>query len=79
MSAKKKTNPSKAAKIREFSPGDIQVELGKVRQELLDLRLRNATGQLAGENPLRLRTLRRQAARLITVAAQKKSATAATA
>lgn len=74
MSAKtKKKHSSKAGKIRELSTSDIQVELAKSRQELLNLRIRNATGQLTGENPLRIRTLRRAIARLNTVAAEKRT------
>lgn len=72
MSAKK-TQPSKAGKIRELSASDIQLELTKLRQELLDLRIRKASGQV--ENPIRLRTLRREIARLATIAREKQAAT----
>ncbi|MDR2845018.1 MAG: 50S ribosomal protein L29 [Puniceicoccales bacterium] len=75
MSAKK-THSSKAGKLRELSTSDIDLESSKSRQELLDLRIRNSTGQLAGENPLRIRSLRRNIARLAFVAAEKKRAAA---
>lgn len=71
MSAKKNT-ASKAAKARELSLSDIELELTKARQELLELRLRKVTGQV--ENPVQLRTLRRDIARLATVAKEKQVA-----
>ncbi|MDR2980740.1 MAG: 50S ribosomal protein L29 [Puniceicoccales bacterium] len=71
MSAKKK-QASKAGKIKDLSLSDIELELNKSRQELLDLRLRKATGQV--DNPIRIRAVRRDIARMITIAGQKKSA-----
>ena len=74
MSAKK-NNVNKAAKARELSLSDIELEITKTRQEILDLRLRKVTGQV--ENPLQLRTLRRDIARLATIAKEKRVATQA--
>jgi len=70
MSAKKKQeNTGKAAKVRELSASDIEVQIAKSSQELLDLRLKKTTGQV--DNPLRIRILRREIARLKTIFAEK--------
>ncbi|MDR1817695.1 MAG: 50S ribosomal protein L29 [Puniceicoccales bacterium] len=71
MSAKNKTT-SKAAKVREFTTSDLEVKIAALRAELLDLRIKQGTGQL--ENPIQLRHLRRDIARHITIGAQKKAA-----
>lgn len=73
MSAKNK-QVSKAAQARELSVSDIQLEISKSRQELLDLRLKKTTGQL--DNPLRIRALRRNVARLATIANEKRTSAA---
>ncbi|MDR2513017.1 MAG: 50S ribosomal protein L29 [Puniceicoccales bacterium] len=69
MTAKNAKKNSKAAEYRELSSSDLQLKLHSVREELLNLRIQQATGQV--ENPVRLRVLRRQVARLNTVAAEK--------
>ena len=69
MTAKNAKKNSKAAEYREFSTSDLQLKLHSAREELLNLRIQQATGQV--ENPIRLRLLRRQIARLTTVAAEK--------
>jgi len=61
-----------AKEIRDLSPGEITVKLNEVRSELLQLRLRKNTGQL--EKPHMIRALRKDIARLETVATQKKNA-----
>jgi large subunit ribosomal protein L29 len=65
----KATKNTKASKAREFSATDLEVKIAKQQQELLDLRIRQASGQV--ENPLQLRFLRRDIARNITVLAEK--------
>jgi large subunit ribosomal protein L29 len=78
MSAKKK-HSSKAGEVRQSSLSDIELKIAESQKELADLRIRKVTSQV--ENPLRLRTLRREIARLHTVAAEKvkaKNTTAAT-
>lgn len=71
MSAKNKT-ANAAAKIRESSSEELSKKLRDNRQELLDLRLRNKSGQV--QNPIRLRTLRRENARIKTILGEKSAA-----
>ena len=58
--------------IRELSPGEITTKSRELREQLLQLRLRKQTGQV--EKTHELRTLRKDIARLETIANQKKSA-----
>ncbi len=62
MSSKKHT----ASAIREMTPEELAKTLRSDREELLNLRLRKNTGQV--ENPARIRMLRREIARLETIA-----------
>ena len=57
--------------IRDLSPAEIQTKLRETREKLLQLRLRKQTGQV--EKTHELRTLRKDIARLETVATQKKA------
>ena len=61
-----------ASAIREMTPEELAETLREDREELLSLRLRKNTGQV--DNPARIRTLRREIARLETVAREKRSA-----
>jgi large subunit ribosomal protein L29 len=63
--------------IRDLSPDEISTKLRETREELLQLRLRKQTGQV--EKTDKLRTLRKDIARLLTIQNQKKSAAPATA
>ena len=56
--------------IRDLSPAEITTKLRETREELLQLRLRKQTGQV--EKPDKLRTLRKDVARLLTIENQKK-------
>ena len=58
--------------IREFSPAEIGTKLRETREQLLQLKLRKQTGQV--EKTHELRTLRKDIARLETIANQKKQA-----
>lgn len=71
MSAKKKQTKkvSPAAAVRALSAADSAKKLVANREELLSLRLKKAAGQV--ENTARFRTLRRENARILTVAAEK--------
>ncbi len=60
-----------AKEIRDLSPSEIQTKLRETREKLLQLRLRKQTGQV--EKTHELRTLRKDIARLETVATQKKA------
>ena len=59
----------KAADIRVMSDDQITDEIAKLKKEQFNLRFQRATGQLA--NTARVRQLRRDIARLSTIAAQK--------
>lgn len=71
MSAKKKQSKttSAAGEIRALGAADIGKKFAANREELVSLRLKKAAGQV--ENTARIRTLRRENARLLTVAAEK--------
>jgi large subunit ribosomal protein L29 len=55
----------KAAKMRDMSKEDLLVEEGELRKQLFKLRFQTATGQL--ENASRMRGVRRDIARILTV------------
>jgi large subunit ribosomal protein L29 len=57
--------------IRDLSPGEITTKLREIREQLLQLKLRKQTGQV--EKTHELRTLRKDIARLETIANQKKA------
>lgn len=61
-----------AADIRELTDDEISEELERARDELARLRYRAAYEDL--ENPSLLRTLRREVARLRTIAAERAGA-----
>ena len=55
----------KTAELSEMSLGDLIDELRETKQEALNLRFRNATGQL--ENTAEITRVRRQIARINTL------------
>ena len=59
----------KADQIRELSGDEIRARLTELEEERFRLRFRGATEALS--NPLRMRTIRRDIARLQTVLAEK--------
>jgi large subunit ribosomal protein L29 len=59
----------KAADIRIMTDDQITDEIAKLKKEQFNLRFQRATGQLA--NTARVRQVRRDIARLSTIAAQK--------
>ena len=66
----------KAKEIRELGADDIRARLAELERERFNLTFRGATESLG--NPLRLRTIRRDIARLQTVLAEKARTTANT-
>ena len=66
-----------ASEIREMSAPDIQTRITELQEERFRLRFRGATEQL--EEPLRLRAIRRDVARLKTVLRQREMGEVATA
>jgi large subunit ribosomal protein L29 len=59
----------KAKAMRDMSPDEIRMRLQELREELFNLRFRNAMKQL--DNPLKIREGRREMARLLTVLREK--------
>lgn len=64
----------KAGKVREMAAVELGKRAGEIREELFKLRFQHATGQL--ENPVRMRTLRRELARVLTVQQEQARAAA---
>jgi len=60
--------------LRELSLDELHVRLAELKQEALNLRLQQATGQL--ENTARRRQVRRDIARVMTLATEKRNAAA---
>ena len=60
---------TKAKAMRDMSPEDIRTRLQELREELFNLRFRNAMKQL--DNQLKIRESRREMARLLTVLREK--------
>jgi large subunit ribosomal protein L29 len=61
----------KAADVRAMTTDQIEDEVLKLKKEQFNLRFQRATGQL--ENTSRVRVIRRDIARLKTVASQKRA------
>ena len=61
----------KAPDIRQMTDDQIRDETERLRKEQFNLRFQRATGQL--ENTARVRQVRRDIARLTTVAAEKRA------
>ena len=61
--------PSKAAEHRDADAGELEHRLAEAKQELFNLRFQIVTGQL--DNSARLRTVRHDIARILTVLREK--------
>jgi len=61
----------KAADIRTMTVDQLNDELARLKKEQFNLRFQRATGQL--ENTVRVRQVRRDIARILTIAAQKQA------
>ena len=59
----------KAEEVRAMSPDQLNDELAKLKKEQFNLRFQRATGQL--EKTARVKAVRRDIARIKTIAAQK--------
>ncbi len=59
----------KSAEIRDMNLEEIKAKEAELSKEIFNLRMRHTTNQL--ENPLSLRTLRRDMARVKTIIAEK--------
>ena len=61
----------KAQDVRAMTPDQLDEQVGRLKKEQFNLRFQRATGQL--ENTSRVRTVRRDIARIKTVQAQRRS------
>lgn len=59
----------KAAALKGMTISELQEQLEKDRQELFNLRFQSATQQL--ENPRRLREVRKNVARILTILSER--------
>jgi large subunit ribosomal protein L29 len=66
--------PLRSDEIREMSDADINARVAELEEERFRLKFRSATEPL--ENPLRLRTIRRDIARLKTILRERQLAAA---
>ncbi|MEM1289811.1 MAG: 50S ribosomal protein L29 [Pseudomonadota bacterium] len=66
-----------ASDLRQKTVDELRTELETLRKEAFNLRFQAATGQM--ENTARMRTVRRDAARVKTVLNEKAAATASAA
>lgn len=64
----------KASDVRAMTSDQIADELVKLKKEQFNLRFQQATGQL--ENTVRVRQVRRDIARLMTIAREMRAASA---
>jgi large subunit ribosomal protein L29 len=64
--------PLRSDEIRDMSDGDIYARVAELEEERFRLKFRSATEPL--ENPLRLRTIRRDIARLKTILRERQLA-----
>ena len=62
----------KGSAMRDMTTDEIQGRLTELREEVFNLRFRNAMKQL--DNPLKIRESRREMARLLTVLREKEQA-----
>ena len=56
-------------KIREMSEAELNAELIRMKKDLFNLRFQHVTGQL--ENPVKMRELKRNIARVKTILREK--------
>jgi len=65
----------KAASMRDMSVDEITARVAELREEIFNLRFRNSMKLL--DNPLKIRSGRREMARLLTVLREKEGAASA--
>ena len=59
----------KARQLRDLTNEELEEKMGETRKELFNLRLQSATGAL--ENSARLRSAKREIARILTVKTER--------
>ena len=63
-----------ASELRDKTPDQLRDQLTQLKKEAFNLRFQQATGQL--ENTARMRTVKRDAARVLTILNEKTAAAA---
>ncbi|MBF9035758.1 50S ribosomal protein L29 [Rhodobacterales bacterium HKCCE2091] len=63
-----------ASELRDKTPDQLREDLLQLKKEAFNLRFQQATGQL--ENTARMRTVKRDAARVLTILNEKAAAAA---
>jgi large subunit ribosomal protein L29 len=61
----------RAKELRELSIPELKERLAKLREELMNLRFQKTIHRL--ENPMRIRQVRREIARVLTIIKEKES------
>ena len=59
----------KAAELRETTIDELRKKEQDLRKELFNLRFQKATGEI--ENPMRIRTIKKEIAKILTVITEK--------
>ncbi len=59
----------KPSQLREMAPDELLKKEQDLRKELFNLRFQQATGEI--ENPRRIRAIKKDIARILTIASQK--------
>ena len=59
----------KASQLRDMTDEELEEKMGETRKELFNLRFQSATGAL--ENSARLRSAKREIARILTVKTER--------
>jgi large subunit ribosomal protein L29 len=59
----------KASQLRDLTDEELEEKMGETRKELFNLRFQSATGAL--ENSARLRSAKREIARILTVKTER--------
>lgn len=62
----------KASELKQLTGDELTEKLNGIREEIFNLRMQKSTGQL--ERPVRLRLLRRDIARILTIMKEKERA-----
>ncbi len=60
----------KVSELKELAVDELQRKEQDLRKELFNLRFQQATGEI--ENPMRIRAIRKNIARVLTLIAQRK-------
>ena len=61
----------KATEVRQLKPAELETKLGELKKDLFTLRMQHATNQL--DNPIRIRAVKRDIARVKTILREQKS------